>query len=305
MDDPLPAWLTAEKLERHRSLPGPHGAREIGMYDNRMSPRWPRHLGEVKDMEDLRTFFDGYDRGIRYMDGHLDRLFNALADQGVLDELAIIISSDHGENLGELGLYAEHATADEITTRIPMIIRRPGCKAGHVDTGFHYNLDLPSTLAELFGVEASPRWDGQSFASALQGEACGRSELIVSQCCHTCQRGVRFGPWLYLRTWHDFYHLFPEEMLFNIVQDPHEECDVAGQQPEVRREEAARLQRWHDAMMLTMPEGYTGDPMQTVLREGGPAHARGHLRQYVEYLEQTGRGYAVPELKRRHPREFT
>ena len=41
-----------------------------------------------------------------------------------------------------------------------------------------------------------------------------------------------------------------------------------------------------------------------VLAEGGPFHARGQLRNYVERLEATGRGDAIEELRRRHPREF-
>lgn len=57
-------------------------------------------------------------------------------------------------------------------------------------------------------------------------------------------------------------------------------------------------------MMATMPDGYTVDPMRTVLAEDGPSHARGHLAAYCAYLEQTGRGWAIPELKRRHPGEF-
>jgi len=56
--------------------------------------------------------------------------------------------------------------------------------------------------------------------------------------------------------------------------------------------------------MRTMPRGYSEDSMQTVLREGGPAHARGQLRQYCERLEATGRADAIPELKRRHRQEF-
>ena len=41
----------------------------------------------------------------------------------IYEDVAIIISSDHGENMGELGLYSEHATADQITCRIPMIVK--------------------------------------------------------------------------------------------------------------------------------------------------------------------------------------
>jgi choline-sulfatase len=301
--DPLPAWLTAEVLERHRAMVGPHGAREISMYDSRENPRYPRQPGELRDTQDLRRMIDGYDCGIRYLDEHVGRLFSALDAQGVLDDLAIIISSDHGENLGELGLYGEHATADAITPRVPMIIRWPGGRSGHVDTGLHYQLDLGPTLAELLGREPPARWDGASYAPAItRGESAGRDHLVLSQCAHVCQRSVRFGPWIYLRTYHDGYHLFPPEMLFDIEQDPHEEQEVAAQHPEVCGQAIAHLARWHDTMMRSVPGGV--DPLWTVMAEGGPYHARGHLRAYCERLEATGRGWAVPQLKRRHPREF-
>jgi hypothetical protein len=57
-------------------------------------------------------------------------------------------------------------------------------------------------------------------------------------------------------------------------------------------------------MMASQPDGYDVDPMDTVLAEGGPSHARGHLEKYCEFLEQTGRAWAIPELKKRHPGEF-
>lgn len=281
---------------------GPHGAHEINMYNNGTNPRFPRHLGEIKDMADLHEFFDGYDCGIRYMDSHIGQLFAALREKGVMDDLIIIISADHGENLGELGIYGEHGTADHGTCRIPMIIRWPGCKAGHVDSGLHYNLDLAPTLAELLEKPTAPRWDGQSYAPALFGNEAGRDDLIISQCAHVCQRSVRFGPWLYMRTYHDGFHLFSKEMLFNVEDDPHEEHDLAAERPDLCREGVYLLNQWHDDMMFSMP--YEVDPLWTVIKEGGPFHANGQLRKYCEFLEATGRGWAIPELKRRHPGEF-
>lgn len=246
-NDPLPEWLTEEVLQKHREMVGPHKPREIAMYDNSEDPRFPRHPGELKDINGLRKMIDGYDCGIRYLDSHIGQLLDALEQAGVLDDMAIIVSADHGENQGELGIYGEHATADHATCRIPMIIKWPGGKAGHVDNGLHYNLDLLPTLCEVFGIEPSPRYDGQSYAKAfLKGEDCGRDDLIISQCAHVCQRSVVFGPWLYMRTYHDGYHLFPKEMLFNIEQDPHEQKDLANQHPEVCNQASQRLQRWHD-----------------------------------------------------------
>lgn len=301
-NEPLPAWLNEDALERHRRMVGPHTAREITMYDNRTNPRYPRHPGELVTMSDVRRMVDGYDCGIRYMDEHIGRLFEALAQQNVMDNLAIIISADHAENMGELGIYGEHATADHATCRIPMIIRWPGRQGGCTDSGLHYNLDLGPTLADLVGQQPPSRWDGSSYAASLSSQSAGRDFIVISQCAHVCQRSVRFGDWLYMRTYHDGYHLFPQEMLYNLADDPHEERDVAQAYPELCREAAHHLLDWHDAMMSTMP--YDVDPLWTVMKEGGPEHARGMLPDYCKRLEQTGRAWAVPELKRRHPREF-
>ena len=308
-NEPLPAWFTPEVLAEHRRHVGPHSARETYMFHGDFDPRWPRQPGELRDMTDLRRFIDGYDCGIRYMDDHIGQLFAALEQAGVMDDLAIIISSDHGENLGELGLYGEHGTADNITCRIPLIIRWPGGAQGSaqsgVDKGLHYNLDLGPTLAELLGRPAKPHWDGESFAPTITRRADrGREYLVISQGCHVCQRSVRWGDWLYMRTYHDGYHLFPAEMLYDLADDPHEQHDLAAARPDLCAQGLRYLTEWHDQMMATMPAGYTEDPMRIVLAEGGPFHARGFLKDYVKRLEATERGDAVAELRRRHPREF-
>ncbi len=301
--DPLPGWLTESKLGADLSLVGPHKPLEINMYDNGTDPRYPRQPGEIRAMGDLRRMIDGYDCGVRYMDTYIGRILNALADEGVLDDLAVIISADHGENLGELGIYGEHGTADQPTCRLPMIVKWPGGQAGRVATALHYHLDLAPTLGELLGIEPPPAWDGASYAPSILGsEDSGRDFLVLGQCAHVCQRSVRFGRWLYLRTYHDGYHLFPEEMLFDLVADPYEERDLAPASPEVCREAAYRLNQWHDKMMQSMPA--YDDPLQRVLKEGGPYHAKGNLARYCDYLASTGRAYAIADLKRRHPEEF-
>ncbi len=301
--EPAAEWITEDVFKTHRAHVGPHSSREVMMYHSDSNPEYPRWLGELKDLDDVKTHFDGYDCGIRYADDQVGAILAAMEKKGVLDDLAIIVTSDHGENQGELGIYVEHATADNITCRIPMIIRWPGGRAGHVDNGLHYNLDLAPTLAEMFGQEAQPAWDGVSYAPAVaEGRECGRDYLVVSQCAHVCQRSVRTGPWIYMRTYHDGYHLFPDEMLYNVEDDPHEQHDLAQERPEVCAEAARLLGEWHTDMMSTVPDGV--DPLQTVLREGGPFQARGHLRKYCERLAATDRGWAVEELKRRHPGEF-
>ena len=252
-------------------------------------------------MAGLHQMIDGYDCGIAYMDSHIGRLFDALKAAGVWDDLVILVSADHGENQGELGIYGEHGTADEATCRIPLILRVPGCAAGQVDGGFHYQIDLLPTLAELLGVPPHPAWEGESFAPALRGQPCGRDHVVLSQCAHVCQRSVRFGDWLYLRTVHDGYHLFPREMLYNLAEDPHEQRDVAQARPDVCGQGARLLSAWLEDMLMAQPGP---DPLWTVYHEGGPFHTRGFLKPYSQYLRQTERGDLADQIIARHPGEY-
>jgi choline-sulfatase len=307
--DPLPEWLNEDVVERHRQHVGSHSAQELTIdfanatYNNATDPRFPRQLGEIKDMKDMRTLIDNYDCGIRYMDEHLGYLFAALEEQGVMDDTIIIISSDHGENIGQLGIYAEHATADHGTCRIPMIIRWPGMKQGVVNEGLHYHLDLLPTISQILDLKPMPSWDGDSYADVLvEGSLEGRDYLVVSQCAHVVQRSVRFGDWIYIRTYHDGFHLFEKEMLFNLAIDPHEQNNVAAEHKDVCMQAVYYLSEWHDEMMSR--SGDDRDPLWTVLKEGGPFHARGYLKNYLTRLHATGRSEHAEALKRKHPQEF-
>ena len=83
-----------------------------------------------------------------------------------------------------------------------------------------------------------------------------------------------------------------------------ETTDLAAAQPEILAEGQKRLAAWHEEMMRTMPFDDSTDPMDTVLAEGGPEHARiGHvpLKAYGQHLRDTGRGDWIKKIKERHP----
>jgi arylsulfatase A-like enzyme len=253
-------------------------------------------------MHEVRRMFDGYDSGVRYCDEHIGRLLNALADLGVLDETAIIITADHGENLGELNIYGDHQTADQITCRVPLIVKWPGVTKPRVDAALHYHFDFAATMIELVGGKVPENWDGRSFAETFRANrASGRDHLVLSQGAWSCQRSVRFEQYLCIRSYHDGYHAFPGVMLFDLKNDPHEQNDLAPSRPDLVGRAMNMLDAWHADMMRTAT--HPVDPMWIVMREGGPHHTCGYLRKYLERLRATGRGHWARILAEKHASE--
>lgn len=313
-NDPLPKWITEDVIQKCWNGFGPHSAQEPSGYDvidttQSTNQRYPRVPAQIDSMKAAKRWIDGYDTGIRYADEHVGLLLNALKSAGVFDDIVIIISSDHGENQGELNIWGDHQTADSITCRVPLIIRWPGMihNQGRVDSALHYHFDWAATLIEMLGAEVPSNWDGQPFTSAFRsGYQQGRDYLVVSQGAWSCQRGVRFDnngeAYLCLRTYHDGYKEVEPLMLFNLTRDPHEQEDISTQQPLLTNQAMALLAEWERNMMLTSQTNV--DPMMTVLREGGAHHTRGCLPAYLQRLRSTGRGSHADRLIRLHPDEL-
>jgi arylsulfatase A-like enzyme len=313
-NDPTPEWLTEEIRSRHWNEAGPECAREavdfqqvskqVGLEKNSWRA-FPRQPISIDSMKEVRRMFDGYDCGIRYADNLIAKVVAMLKQQGVYEETAIVVSSDHGETLGELNIYGCHMTADEATCHIPLIIRWPGVTdhlANKAFTGLHLHIDAAATITELAGATVPDNWDGKSFAAQLRkGVDEGREFTVSSHMAGACQRAVRFDDYLCIRSYHDGYHLFPDRMLFNIKEDPHMQVDLAPTRPELVAQAMKLLDEWQAEALRTAT--HAQDPLWTVMQAGGPEHTRGYLPGYLKYLRATGRAEWAEKLERKFPRE--
>ena len=293
-DVAAPDFPSAEVIARQLEGWGPTSAADVTQY-----LRGPRNPTAIAGRDDVKTWIDGYDVGIRFADDAVSRLLDTLASLGVLDDTAVIVSSDHGENQGELNLYASHLTADAITTRVPLIIRWPGVttdQPGAVHDELLYQLDLAPTLCELLGIEAPPSWDGRSFAALLRGQAYEpRDALVMGQGVWCVQRAVIAGGFQYIRTLHAGLNPMPDELLFDLVADPHEQDDLIDKEPEV----AGRLSRIMGDWWADVAGDVGEDPLLGVCREGGGMYVRSARDVYLERLRSTGRLDAVAEIEAR------
>lgn len=299
------SWLSLDHLERQRSSYGPHSAREVPGYDSVLPKRWRWGRPEIGTLEDAQAHWDGYDTGVLYADRFIGMLIELLEAQGVLEETAIIVSADHGENLGELNVWGDHQTADSFTTRIPAIVRWPGVTdafKGVRRDGLCYHLDLGAMIVDLAhdrGRELveSAGWSGESLRRVITCGEPGREALFLSQGAWSLQRSVRWQDWILIHTRHTGFKDFPEWMLFNLRDDPHETRNLAGARSDLVSQGRAMLERWFSEQTGRSP---VGDPFDVVEAEGGPYHANvrsDEFAQYLARLRSTGRSEAAAWLE--------
>lgn len=311
-DEPIPEWLTEDIRQAGWDNFGPHSPQEPNDLLRDLHfldiSKYPRNPSAIDSMDEVVRWVNGYDTGVRYADEHVGKIFDKLRDLGIYEDTIIVISADHGENIGELNVWGDHQTADQITCNVPLIMRYPGIsESQRVDNALHYHYDWAATVIELLGGTVPDNWDGMSFAEAFKsGEESGHDYVVTSQGAWACQRGVRFThdgeDYMCLRTYHDGYKNLEPVLLFNLTQDPHEQHDLAASRPELVEKAMALLADWYHQQMLTST--HDTDPLMTVIREGGPFYTRGRLPEYIEYLKATGRAHHAERLARLHPDEL-
>ncbi|KKK41994.1 MAG: Choline-sulfatase [Candidatus Lokiarchaeum sp. GC14_75] len=290
-NQPAPSWITQEVIDKQRKSYGPHSACEpMGLTFQESPQELPRlkRLKEIRGLNDFKLWIDGYDAGIRYTDDYIGKVVKILKDFGIFEDTLIIISSDHGENQGELNIYGDHATACHITNRVPLIIKWPHKNWKNEYNSLIYQSDMAATVIDGFGLTAPEFWDGKSFLNNLDNNIqFGRDFLVISQNAWSCQRAVRFNNWTLINTYHTGLKDFPKTMLFDYENDYHMLKNIADERPKIVEKGVELLETWQKNMMQDNSSNI--DPMETVLKEGGPFHTRGTLKYYLNQLKKSGR----------------
>lgn len=119
------------------------------------------------DDELATTLKHAYLASVSYVDALLGRLIGALEEAGVRDNTMIVVWSDHGWHLGDMGVWGK-ATNYELGTRVPLIIWTPDMKVrGEKTDALVELIDIYPTLCELAGIAPPSHLEGTSFAPLL------------------------------------------------------------------------------------------------------------------------------------------
>jgi arylsulfatase A-like enzyme len=128
---------------------------------------------DLYSLEELQAIADVYDATLLDLDSATKRLVDLLTDRDLLDSSVVILTSDHGENLGEHGQLDHKYSIYDTLVRVPLLVRHPhGRHAGRIDTPVSAR-DIHATALELAGLEV-PRSAGSPLPLPLH--AAGLSD---------------------------------------------------------------------------------------------------------------------------------
>ncbi len=187
-----------------------------------------------------------YDGAIAYMDACIQTLFNALEARGVLDETIIVVNGDHGETLYDHECWFDHHGLYDVTLHVPLIIRYPGrVPAGKRVAGYNQHKDLVPTLLELADIETDIAFDGESLTPLMNGEITSyESEFYITECTWMRKHGWRTPEWKLIVALEPDFHFKPPVELYNLIQDPDENNNLAETHPDIVNVLETRMKSW-------------------------------------------------------------
>ena len=212
------------------------------LYDPDEMPLPTGTLSSHPEIQNMARFFDydshfdeacmrraiaAYYGLVSFMDDCVGRVIKALEAAGLAENTTVIYLSDHGEMLGDKGLWTKQVMY-EASAGIPMIMRGPDVPAGQIVDSPTHLLDVSATALSLAGLEKPAAWPGLDLHQISFAERTGDDSLCERTLLSEYHDGgsttgafmLVFGRYKYV-----YYAGMPAQ-LFDLETDPDEEHDL-------------------------------------------------------------------------------
>jgi arylsulfatase A-like enzyme len=219
---------------------GPHNPMDV---TPRMRRRWegvrfPEPHGNDQpnySPEDHQRNRQNYAAMIEHIDRHVGRFLEVVAQRGELERTVVVYSSDHGEMLGDHGLWGKSTWRDP-SVRVPLIAGVPGMASGGVSDALVSLYDLAATFLQLAGVAIPASMDAKPLVPVLQGRTDRHRSVIVSGLDRGGRGSWRMaydGRYKYVRTTETPADgpSVVEELLYDTRVDPWEDRNIISEHP--------------------------------------------------------------------------
>ena len=251
---------------------------------------------------------DPYDGEVSLSDEIVGHLLAKLKQKGLYDAATIVVTSDHGEGLGDHGEQEHGLFLYDETIRVPWIMKLPGnAAAGRRIEAPVQHIDLLPTIASLAGLAAPPGMRGRDLAKAALEDRAIEPQGIYSEALYP---RYHFGWSELLALTDDRYRYIkaPREELYDLQRDPGERTNIIGDRAQAAAALRSGLEslvagRGIDAPSAVSAEdrerlaalGYIGAQPSSVARTSGtsladPKDKAPLLRKYREAVESVGQG---------------
>lgn len=206
--------------------------------------------------EEHDELWTNYRKEVEYLDQEIGAFLNTLDEQGSLDDTAVVIVGDHGDEFDEHGLYGHKNLPYDELTRVPLLMRFPESapieQSKTVDTLVRA-IDILPTLFDLvdaeYSDEMSDRLEGESLLPVIEGESPSYDIVLTEKEVRGedyLRVGFRTDRWKYL-----YDGKYDEQFLYDLENDPEEQNDIAEQQPETVERFRERLNSRFDQIEST------------------------------------------------------
>jgi choline-sulfatase len=190
-----------------------------------------RNMYSAATLDDVVLARRQYCGKVELIDRQVGKILDTMDRRGFLDNTIVVFASDHGEHLGDLGLFIKH-TAYEPSLRVPLVVSGPGVEPGRTDALVEL-FDINPTLVEMAGLPPQTDLDARSFAPLLRGQTSAHRDACVT--VEGSYRAVRTQTHKYIETANQ------QAELYDVQADPGETHNLIENEREVARRLARRL----------------------------------------------------------------
>ena len=182
--------------------------------------------------EERKSLVNMYREEVAYTDQLIGDVLDKLDTLELSSNTLVILTSDHGENLGEHGEdYQHHGLYDQVV-RVPLIVRAPGLRAKFQEVKQQVSLlDIPNTVLDYLKMDVLPTSEGVELLGYAEGV---RHRSIGTTLVGRRGRSFSEGALIGLRNNNIKYIqdiITGERTLFHLLDDPGELHDIISEQP--------------------------------------------------------------------------
>jgi arylsulfatase A-like enzyme len=212
----------------------------------RIWPLLPDHVSDhpffkewLSGVTDVEWVLAQYRGAVSYVDDEIGRLQQALAERGKTQDVAWVLTSDHGESLGEHGMYFVHTGLYEPTVHVPLIMVFPGEPLkGRVVSDVVELVDVMPTVLDYFQLPVPAQVKGRSLWGMMRGQLQPPKVAWIDHAGRSLV-AVRSKRYKYIKHLKDeqYQPSYPfikgREELYDVYADPYEKHNLAQERPDV------------------------------------------------------------------------